>query len=107
MTNTPILDLEELVQTEIDWHLPFNSNFNKIDEKLGQAYYNLSEVNGITYITSNAKYVTDHWERLDELKGAFMVEIDGILGVKNEYYCLSGTGEIAWIERNVYGHKNV
>jgi len=61
---------------------------------LGQAYRNIWEEGGITYISNNAKYVTDHWERWDNLKGAWLIKLDE--GVKTEYYCAAGSGTITW-----------
>jgi len=91
---TPILGLEQPAQGVDNWHIPINANFGNIDSKLGQAYRNIWEEDGITYISNNAKYVTDHWERWDNLKGAWLIKIDE--NTKTEYYCNAGSGTITW-----------
>lgn len=97
---TAILGLEQPVQGVDNWHIPINANFGNIDSKLGQAYRNVWEEGGITYISNNAKYVTDHWERWNNAKGAWLIKLDE--GVKTEYYCAAGSGTIVWLDSGIF-----
>ena len=52
----------------------------------------------VTYLTTNAKYVTDHWERWDNTKGATLIKIEHFI----DSYCDAGIGNDYWILPNDY-----
>ena len=97
MTTTAILELTKPAQGYANWHIPINANFDTLETKLVKAYQNVWVVGQITYFTSNAKYVTDHWERLSISYGATMFAQDNENKTIKQYYCASGSGTITWI----------
>lgn len=102
MTNTDILDLARPNQGDSNWHIPVNANFTALNDKLGKAYKYLWNINNVTYISTNAKYVTDHWERWDNSKSASIIKIDD--GLIEQYACIAGTGTIEWsLADDVFG----
>jgi len=101
MDYTDDLELALPIQGYTNWHSPVNSNFTTIDTKLGKAYQNVWNEGDVTYITNNAKYVTDHWERWNNSKAASLVKIENT-GVVTNYFCNAGIGTIVWIE-DIFG----
>ena len=97
MTTTAILELTKPAQGYANWHIPINANFDTLETKLVKAYQNVWVVGQITYFTSNAKYVTDHWERLSISYGATMFAQDNENKTIKQYYCASGSGAISWL----------
>ncbi len=98
-TTTTILELTKPEQGATNWHVPINANWDTIDSKLGQGYKNFWNEGDVTYITNNAKYVTDHWERWDTSKAASMIKLN-IDGSYEIYNAVAGTGTISWV--NIY-----
>ena len=97
MTTTAILELTKPAQGYANWHIPINANWDALENKLSKAYQNIWVVGQITYFTSNAKYVTDHWERLSISYGATMFAQDNENKTIKQYYCASGSGAISWL----------
>lgn len=102
MATTTNLNLEKPIQGTANWHIPINSNFDKIDAAVSAAYKNVWQVGNDTYLSANAKYVTNHWERWDNSKPAKLIKVlhNGEVEI---YNCSAGSGTITWYKSG-YGN---
>ena len=105
MATTTNLKLEKPIQGTANWHIPINSNFDKIDAAVKASYKNVWQVGNDTYISSNAKYVTNHWERWNNSKPAKLIKVSHN-GEVEIYNCSAGSGTITWYKSGYGNGKN-